>query len=225
MARHHLLIIEDDEQIITEIKPLLEAADYLITHVKTIAQTKVMDMSLFSGIICDWNLPDGEGIHLVEKIRRQRIATPILMLTAKVEVADRIQATNAGATDFLGKPFYFHELKARLSLMLTKRDSKGSHGESTEISGIIITHASKEVTFDGKILKLTPKEYDLLLFFLINPKKAFAREELLDAVWGEHEFPSERTVDTHVLQLRKKIDADFFETVWGTGYRFMPKKD
>jgi DNA-binding response OmpR family regulator len=218
----NILLLEDDIKISREIESQLYEENYLITAVKTIQQTQALDFAKFDLLIFDWNLPDGESIDLVEKIRAQEITTPILILTANTQTSYRDQAREKGANDFLGKPFYFHELKARIEVLLKSPHQKVATANTIESSGIAISRKEIMATFQGVALTLTRKEFDLLLFFLSNPNVVFSRNEILDAVWGGDENPSPRTVDTHILNIRKKTNNELFQTVWSSGYRFVP---
>jgi DNA-binding response OmpR family regulator len=221
----HLLLIEDDELIARELIANLEKNDFVVTHLKTILQTQAIDFTKFSLIIMDWNLPDGESISLVSKLRSEKLSVPILMLSANTELTFRTKAKECGVDDFLGKPFYFHELKTRIELLLDAGANKTkSQTESLQLHGIQILKAEMSVQYRGKPISLTKKEYDLLVFFMSHPNTVFSRNELLDAVWGEDIYSSPRTVDTHVLHLRKKITPELFHTVWSSGYRFSDER-
>ena len=219
-----VLLVEDDIKIAQEIVCQLEEQKYLVTHLRTLAQTAAVDLQHFSILILDWNLPDGEGIDLVKKIRNKNIEVPVLMLTARTQLEDRQLATDLGVSDFLGKPFFFHELLARVSMLVRAEKSAGNSSKRNEViskGDLELNIYERKVLFKQREVTLTKKEFDLLLFFMRNPKGVFTRDEILDAVWGRDGTPTNRTVDTHVLQLRKKFTADFFKTVWSTGYRFV----
>jgi DNA-binding response OmpR family regulator len=221
----NILLLEDDLEISREIESQLTDQGYLITVLKTIMQTKAIDFKKYDLLIFDWNLPDGESIHLVEEIRKDSIITPILILTANTEVSYRDRAIKCGVNDFLGKPFYFHELKARVEVLLKPTIKSKNISNAIENSGITIVKNEFSAKYLGKVMTLTRKEFDLLLFFLTNPNIVFSRNEILDAVWGEDENPTPRTIDTHVLNLRKKTKSELFQTVWSSGYRFVPEEE
>lgn len=218
----HLLLIEDDERIAKELIESFEQERFLVTHLKTVAQTAVVDLSRFAIAVIDWNLPDGEGIEVVGKVRAAGLQLPVLMLTANSDSSFRKRAIEAGANDFLGKPFYFHELRARIEVLLDAPVA-GSPVKASQviISGEIKIHKNElRALYKNQELVLTKKEFDLLLFFVTHPGTVFTRNELLDAVWGEDVNLTPRTVDTHVLHLRRKLDAELFQTVWSSGYRY-----
>ena len=219
----NILVLEDDTQIAREIENHLEKEGFLITVMKTLGQTQTVDFSLFNLLIFDWNLPDGESIDLVAQIRQKGIKTPILILTANTDAQYREKAINTGVNDFLGKPFYFHELKARLDVLLKSGPQKMEQ-HLVSSSDIEINKNEISIKYSGSKITTTRKEYELLLFFLTNPNVVFSRNEILDAVWGEDENPSPRTVDTHILNIRKKTKAELFQTVWSSGYRFVPEE-
>lgn len=219
----NILLLEDDLEISREIETQLSQENYLVTVIKTIKQTEAMNIDQFDLLIFDWNLPDGESIDLVRKIRNDNVSTPILILTANTDTEHRTKALEAGANDFLGKPFYFHELKSRLEVLMVSPQQGGVN--IIESSGIKIIKNEIRAQYEGKDLTLTRKEFDLLLFFLTNRGTVFSRNEILDAVWGADENPTSRTVDTHILNLRKKTKSELFLTVWNSGYRFVPEED
>lgn len=221
----HLLLVEDDDRIAREIIDNLEQTKHLVTHLKAVAQTDAVDFTKFALAIIDWNLLDGEGINIVTKIRAQGISLPIIMLTANTDTEYRKRALEAGVNDFLGKPFYFHELKARVDLLLSSATGMPSSHQTIKNGNIEITKSEMRASYKSQPLTMTKKEFELLLFFVTHPNTVFSRNEILDAVWGEDENPSARTVDTHVLHLRKKLHPELFQTVWSSGYRFLPNGD
>jgi DNA-binding response OmpR family regulator len=221
----NILVLEDDTAIAREVETNLENDGFLVTVMKAISQTKALDFKVFDLLIFDWNLPDGESIELVGDIRAAGITTPILMLTANTEIHFRDQALIAGVDDFLGKPFYFHELRARIEILLKSSLGKKSDLSVLESSGIKLDPAGMNVSYFGNSITTTKKEFDLIHFFLRNPNHVYSRNEILDAVWGEDDNPTPRTVDTHILNLRKKTKAELFQTVWSSGYRFVPDEE
>ncbi len=220
----HLLLVEDDKRIATEIVESLEQLGFVVTHIKTLAQASAVDFSKFSICVIDWHLPDGEGIDLVKSLRQAEHKTPVLILTANREVGYRKQALDVGANDFLGKPFYFHELQSRLEILLEEPKST-KDGRVLETESIRILKKEMRVFYNDKEVSLAKKEFELLQFFASHPGLVFTRNELLDAVWGSEVNITMRTVDSHVLNLRKKLHPDLIQTVWSSGYRFndLPK--
>jgi DNA-binding response OmpR family regulator len=178
-------------------------------------------------IILDWMLPRLDGLEVCRRIRRESIA-PILMLTARAEEVDRVLGLEVGADDYLTKPFSIRELLARVRALL-RRVELDQAGQTDEAAAPVLTAgllqmnlAAHTVTVEGQPVELAPKEFDLLEVLVRHPGRAYAREYLMEKVWGYEALGSDRTVDTHVLRLRKKLGAvgERIETVWGLGYRF-----
>ncbi len=178
-------------------------------------------------IILDWMLPRLDGLEVCRRIRRDSIA-PILMLTARAEEIDRVLGLEVGADDYLTKPFSIRELLARVRALLRRveLDQTGQSGEATapvlRAGALQVDVAAHIVTVDGQTVELAPKEFDLLEILVRHPGRAFSRDYLVEKVWGYDANGSDRTVDTHVLRLRKKLGpvGERIETVWGLGYRF-----
>jgi len=185
-------------------------------------------------LVLDWMLPKLDGLAVARKVRERQI-TPILMLTARSEETDIVLGLEVGADDYLTKPFRMRELQARVRAMLRRvtllRDEHGSDApgsiadERIAGGGIEISLAMRTATVSGEEIDLTPKEFDLLTMFVRHPGRAFSRDFLLERVWGDDTFVTDRTVDSHVQRLRKKMgdDADSIRTVWGIGYKFQPR--
>jgi DNA-binding response OmpR family regulator len=179
-------------------------------------------------VILDWMLPRLDGLEVCRRLRRESIV-PILMLTGRAEEIDRVLGLEVGADDYLTKPFSIRELLARVRAIFRRIELQGQSA-SADASPPLLEEGSLRVdvgehtaSVDGQPLELTPKEFDLLVILVQNPGRAFARDYLLDKVWGyEYGGLDTRTVDTHVLRLRKKLGGvgDRIETVWGVGYRF-----
>ena len=178
-------------------------------------------------VILDWMLPRLDGLEVCRRIRRDSIV-PILMLTARSEEIDRVLGLEVGADDYLTKPFSVRELLARVRALLRRieLDQSGRAAEATppvlQAGPLRVDLTQHLVSVDGHQTDLTPREFDLLALLVGNPGRAFARDYLMEKVWGYEAGGSDRTVDTHVLRLRKKLGVvgDRVETVWGIGYRF-----
>ncbi len=178
-------------------------------------------------VILDWMLPRLDGLEVCRRIRRESIA-PILMLTARAEEIDRVLGLEVGADDYLTKPFSIRELLARVRALLRRIDlDQAGHVEEAAppvlLAGPLeVDLAAHAVSVDGHPVELAPKEFDLLEVLVRHPGRAFARDYLVEKVWGYDANGSDRTVDTHILRLRKKLGpvGERIETVWGVGYRF-----
>jgi len=178
-------------------------------------------------MILDWMLPRLDGLEVCRRVRRESIV-PILMLTARAEEIDRVLGLEVGADDYLTKPFSVRELLARVRAMLRRVDllreaSAGAAAPALLVAGPLRVDLAQHVaSLEGRPLELTPKEFDLLALLVRHPGRAYARDYLMEAVWGYESGGFDRTVDTHILRLRKKLGAAgaWIETVWGVGYRF-----
>jgi DNA-binding response OmpR family regulator len=177
-------------------------------------------------VILDWMMPGLDGLEVCLRVRRESIV-PILMLTARSEEVDRVLGLEAGADDYLTKPFSIRELLAR-SRALLRRVALDRTGNTEDIPPVLragplrVDLAQHTVTVDNRPVELTPKEFELTALLVRHPGRAFSRDYLIEKVWGYEALGSDRTVDTHVLRLRKKLGSagDLIETVWGIGYRF-----
>jgi len=186
-------------------------------------------------LILDWMLPKLDGPEVARRVRKLSIV-PILMLTARSEEIDRVLGLEVGADDYLTKPFSVRELLARVRAMLRRvelfREAAASEAAASPpvlaAGPLVVDLAQHVVTVDGRVADLTPKEFDLLALLVRSPGRAFSRDYLIETAWGYDAGGFDRTVDTHVLRLRKKLGAagDLIETVWGVGYRLArPRSD
>jgi two-component system, OmpR family, response regulator len=177
-------------------------------------------------LIIDWMLPGMDGVSICRKIRQENQAIPIIMLTAKDSESDQVLGLEMGADDYVTKPFSPLALMARIKAVARRYNkSHSEQGDSTlESKYIKINKDTREVFFNNEpVSNLTPKEFELLYYFVQHPRQVFSREQLLERVWGYQFYGDERTVDVHIKRLRKKIgtsEQPFFHTVWGVGYKF-----
>lgn len=178
-------------------------------------------------VVLDWMLPRLDGLEVCRRIRHESIV-PILMLTARSEEIDRVLGLEVGADDYLTKPFSIRELMARVRAMLRRVDLL-RQATANEAAPPVLTAgplridiAQHVASLQGQPVDLTPKEFDLLSLLAGHPGRAFGRDYLMDKVWGYESGGFDRTVDTHILRLRKKLGlaGERIETVWGVGYRF-----
>lgn len=169
-------------------------------------------------------LPEVDGITVCRFYRRSGRA-PVIFLSADGKEANRLACFGAGGNDFVHKPFFPRELVARIHSLLGLCGVPGVQARTLKAGEVEVELASRSVRVDGRRVTLSPKEYDLLLFLCRHPHQAFTRDALLDAVWGQEFYGSDRTVDTHVKSLRGKLRPyhNYVETVWGIGYRFVPE--
>ncbi|RYF18571.1 MAG: phosphate regulon transcriptional regulatory protein PhoB [Comamonadaceae bacterium] len=182
-----------------------------------------IDAVLPDAILLDWMLPGQSGVALARRWRADpRTKTiPILMLTARGDEADKVSGLDAGADDYITKPFSTQELLARIRAVLRRRAPEKTE-ETVTLGGLLLDGAAHRVSWQGKPLKVGPTEFKLLHFLMQHPERVHSRQQLLDRVWGDHVFIEERTVDVHVKRLREALGpaaGALVETVRGAGYR------
>lgn len=227
MNKAKILIIEDEE-------PIANLLSYGLTmegfHTRT-AETGTVGMRELEQfkpnlLLLDWMLPDQSGLDICKKVTAN-YNIPILMITAKSDVTDKVLGLEFGADDYITKPFDLREVIARIRTTLRRLDQANLSDHKVELEDVIrfknieILAEERQVKKDGIPVDLTPKEYDLLLTLFGHRGKIFTRAELLDIVWGYDFIGDTRTVDTHIQRLRKKLDAgDLITTVFGIGYKF-----
>jgi DNA-binding response OmpR family regulator len=224
-----VLVVEDDTDLNELIaRQLRQDGHEVLQAFDGEAGLEAVDRELPDLVVLDWMLPKLDGLVVCRRIRERHVV-PVLMLTARSEEADIILGLEVGADDYLTKPFRIRELLARVRAILRRSermhsDAIGSSAStSITVAGpISVSLDMRTATIDDSELDLTPKEFDLLSLFVQNPGRAFSREYLLERIWGDEVYVTDRTVDTHVQRLRKKLndDADLIQTVWGIGYRF-----
>ena len=219
-----ILIVEDEAQVAASLRDLLEREGYTVHVAGSIAEARraIADASLaLDGMLLDWRLPDGEGIDLLKELRKTS-ELPVLMVTARVEVIDRVLGLEIGADDYITKPVEPRELLARLKARLRPRQkASAAPARKIEQAGVRIDLETRDVVFEGRSIPMTRMEFGLLALLLEHPGRVFSREELLNQVWGYERTPTTRTVDTHIVQLRTKLRADLIESVRGIGYRLV----
>ncbi|CDX00853.1 Transcriptional regulatory protein ResD [Desulfitobacterium hafniense] len=220
-----ILVVDDDERIREIVRLYLEAEGYETDEAENgnIALEKVRN-GTFDLIILDLMIPGLDG-WTVCKVLRKETQIPIIMLTAKGEENDRILGFDLGADDYIVKPFSPRELCARVKAVLRRLDGETSREHLITFPGFTINQITREIVVDGIEIKLTTKEFDLLLVLTKNPGQIFTRDQLLNSVWDFDYCGDSRTVDTHINRLRSKFDSqvgfsDFIHTVRGVGYKF-----
>lgn len=213
-----LMLVEDDPTVREPLTQHLIKAGFSVTACASLKESRCHSLEFFHLLILDWELPDGEGIDYLRELRASGHHLPVIFLTARTELLDKVLGLELGADDYVTKPFEIKELVARIRTRLRQKTSP--RATKLEMAQIIMDLGSHRVTYKGKNVELAKMEFALLKFFLENPDKALVRDEILNKVWGFENFPSTRTVDSHILILRQKFDADLFETLRGVGYRF-----
>ncbi len=219
-----VLIVEDEPAIAELIAVNLRHNGFRPTWaMDSDSAQRELDAVLPDVILLDWMLPGESGLTLAKRWRAdvRTKAVPIIMLTARGDEADRVAGLDAGADDYMAKPFSTKEMLARIRAVLRRRAPEQSGGAVT-IAGLTLDTATHRVTFQEQPLKLGPTEFKLLQYLMNHAERVHSRGQLLDKVWGDHVFIEERTVDVHVKRLREALgDASaMVETVRGAGYRF-----
>lgn len=227
MPNETILVVEDEPAIQEMIVTTLEMAGFHYLQAEDVPQAyqQVVDHRP-DLLLLDWMLMGNQsGIDLCRLLKKDEMLfeTPIIMLTAKGEEDNKVQGLDAGADDYITKPFSTRELISRIKAVL-RRSNALSGDKSIEHVGLRLDPISQRVTADGKPLDIGPTEYRLLAFFMSHPERAYTRTQLLDQVWGGNVYVEDRTIDVHIRRLRKVLDpydyAEFIQTVRGTGYRF-----
>ena len=218
-----VLIVEDEAPIAELIAVNLRHNGFQPTWaMDSETAQRELDAVLPAVILLDWMLPGESGLSLAKKWRKdaRTKGVPILMLTARGDEADRVAGLDAGAGDYITKPFSTKEMLARIRAVLRRRSPEQAGG-SVAIGALLLDASTHRVSYDGQMLKMGPTEFKLLHYFMKNAERVHSRGQLLDKVWGDHVFIEERTVDVHVKRLREALGVAgvLIETVRGAGYR------
>tara|TARA_Y100001956_G_scaffold65387_1_gene66309 strand:+ start:251 stop:898 length:648 start_codon:yes stop_codon:yes gene_type:complete len=212
-----LLLVEDDKNLADGLLVSLEQAGYECLHAELISEVEGY-WEQADLVILDRQLPDGDSVDSLPGWKKKK-DIPVILLTALVTVKDKVAGLDSGANDYLTKPFAEAELFARIRAQLRLPDAEEQDASKVIAQNLVIDKATREVFFNEQEVTLTRTEFDLLLFLASNLGRVFTRDELLDHVWGYNHFPTTRTVDTHVLQLRQKLPGLEIETLRGVGYK------
>ena len=221
-----ILIIEDEKELVKVLRSYLENAGFdVITAYRGDTGLNAWQNRQPDLVILDLNLPGMDGLDVAREIRR-RSGTPLIMLTARVEEADQLVGLEIGADDYIAKPFSPRVVVARVRALLRRLDFQGDHDGVVRVAGIEIDRQAHAVMVDGLPVDLTPTEFNLLVVLASYPGRAFTRLQLLEATQGTAYDGYERTIDTHIKNLRAKLATEpgkpsCIETVFGVGYRFM----
>ena len=226
-----LLIVEDDSAIRTMLARFLLGKNFTVKEAENGEQALTILGNINPDIILlDWMLPDLSGPQIIKKIRKNPVQRdiPIIMLTARSEETDKIEGLDAGADDYMTKPVSLQELYARIRALI--RRSQGLNEDKTiNKCGIVLDPENNALTANGSIVKIGLTEFKLLHYLMRTPERLHSRSQLLDQVWGQGVYIDERTVDVHILRLRKALKPHSVEntvkTVRGVGYRFSEKTD
>jgi DNA-binding response OmpR family regulator len=229
-----VLLVEDNRDIANLVMINLRDKHLLVEHVAD--GEAGLDKALsgdYQLVILDLMLPGMDGLDLCRAIRREKIYTPVLMLTARTSELDRVLGLEVGADDYLTKPFSVPELIARVNAILRRtqeyQQAPGVESTPLRFGHLHIDARCRQVTLRGHDIELTAREFDLLLHFASHPGRVFTRAQLLDSVWGNGYEGYEHTVNSHINRLRAKIEPDpatpsYVLTIWGVGYRFADRQ-
>ncbi|HEY6821341.1 MAG TPA: phosphate regulon transcriptional regulator PhoB [Burkholderiales bacterium] len=219
-----ILVVEDEPQVQELVAVNLEHAGHRVLRAATAeeAESSIRN-ELPDVLILDWMLPGESGVTFTRRLRSDERTRdlPILMLTARAMEQDKVSGLEAGADDYLTKPFSPKELAARIKAVLRRRAPELAD-DVVEVAGLRLDPAARRVSANGKPIELAPTEFRLLHFFMTHPERIYSRAQVLDHVWGDHVFIEERTVDVHIRRLRKALEPSghdqVIDTVRGSGY-------
>ena len=221
-----VLVVEDEPQIQELVAVNLEHVGHKVLRAASVEEAEAaIRTALPDVLVLDWMLPGESGLAFARRLRSDERTRelPILMLTARAMEQDKVSGLEAGADDYLTKPFSPKELAARIKAVLRRRAPQLS-GDAVEAGGLRLDPASKRVNAGDRRLELSPAEFRLLHFLMTHPGRIYTRAQLLDLVWGDHVFIEERTVDVHIRRLRKALEPSghdrLIDTVRGSGYGF-----
>lgn len=219
----HILLVEDEPSIAELLRFTMQGAGFVTSIASDATQArKLIADALPQVVLLDWMLPDSSGLILLSEWRRDARTAhlPIIMLTAKGMEEDKVKGLNEGADDYVTKPFSPKELVARVQALLRRKMPEA--GSQALAYGLLSVDTERHtVTVDGAEVALDQAEFKLLRYLVAHPDRIFSRAQLLDKVWGDHTFIEERTVDVHIMRLRKSLGAasGYVQTVRGVGYR------
>jgi two-component system, OmpR family, response regulator QseB len=215
-----ILIVEDEVRLASFLEKGLRSSGFTTTVVGDGASAgAVVSDEDFDLVILDLGLPGKDGLAVLRDLRRQGTRVPVIVLTARSDPHDRVTGLEAGADDYLAKPFHFEELVARVRARLR---GDGTSGEQTQlrVGDVSLDLRTRWASVGGDTIELSAREFELLRTFLQHPEQVLSREQLLARVWGYDYDPGSNVVDVYVGYLRRKMGAEKFETVRGVGYRF-----
>ena len=229
MSEKKLLLVEDEKGLVVTLTDRLTREGYIVESASdgktgfSLATTE-----RFDAIILDLMLPHSSGLDVCRDLRQRGIKTPLLMLTAKSQLVDKVLGLKLGADDYVSKPFEMPELLARLEALLRRSTvvTSDASGQIVQFGDVTIDFRTAEAFRKGKPIELSAREFKLLRYFIEHRGAAITRDELLNAVWGYESMPFTRTVDVHIAWLRQKVEPQprhpqFILTVHGVGYRFV----
>jgi DNA-binding response OmpR family regulator len=226
VSSDRILVVEDDRAVQRALRRLFEAEGYGVQTADDGSSAVELFQSFSpTAVVLDLRLPGMSGRDVCSAVKQIAPAVPIIVLSAASDVSDKVLLLELGADDYVTKPFSPRELLARVRAAL-RRTMKPQTGDKFSFDDIHIDVSKMEVVREGRTIVLTAQEFKTLKFLLQNPERVITRDELLNEVWGYHNYPSTRTVDNHILKLRQKLEKDpanpvHFRTVHGVGYKFV----
>ena len=226
MPKHTILLVDDEAAIRDMLSLALEAADYNVLVAENAQQAHATIIDRHPDLVLlDWMMPGTTGLELLRRLKRDELTAkiPVIMLTAKTEEDSKISGLDAGADDYISKPFSPRELMSRVKAVL-RRIGRDELKEPITVGELIFDPIGHRVSIANEPINLGPTEYRLLQFFLTHKERVYSRDQILDYVWGGNVYLDERTVDVHIRRLRKAISVagheNYVQTVRGAGYRF-----
>lgn len=222
--RQHIVVVDDDEKIISLLRRSLAFEGYEVTTASNgLEGLKVLLKTEPDLLILDVMMPQVDGWEVCRRVRESGSTVPIMMLTAKDDINDRVKGLDLGADDYLVKPFALEELLARTRAMLRRKtEAVGQHSNQLLYEDLILDMDAREAIRSGRRIELTSKEYDLLLLFMQNPRRVLTRDSIMEKIWG-YDFSGESNVlEVYIAMLRQKVEDGgknrLIQTVRGTGY-------
>lgn len=226
MPKHTILLVDDEAAIRDMLAIALEAADYNVLQAGNAQQAHACIIDRHPDLVLlDWMMPGTTGLELLRRLKRDELTDkiPVIMLTAKAEEDSKISGLDAGADDYIAKPFSPRELISRVKAVL-RRIGREELKDAIIVDQMRFDPLSHRVSIADKDINLGPTEYRMLQFFLTHQERVYSRDQILDYVWGGNAYLDERTVDVHIRRLRKAISVagheNYVQTVRGAGYRF-----
>jgi two-component system alkaline phosphatase synthesis response regulator PhoP len=222
-----ILVVEDEPNMVAGLRDNFEFEGYEVLTARD--GVEGLDLALKESpdlVVLDVMMPRMSGLEVCRQLRARRASIPIIMLTARGQEVDKVVGLELGADDYVTKPFSIRELLARVKAILRRTAALPKQQDQHSFGDVEVDIHRRRVLKAGKALDISSKEFELLQYFISHPGETLSRDRLLEEVWGYENYPTTRTVDTHLVRLRQKLEPDpeqpqYFLTVHGTGYRFV----